>query len=248
VKDQYVGDVGDYGKYALLRALTRPDENAEPDLSLGVVWYLTPDDDTGHGQGRARAYVSTRYDARFRGCDESLRDALKRLNDARAFRLAAVREFALLPAGTVEHLPPVPDGGGPSGGVERRVWHRGALDTTGGCDIVFLDPDNGIELTRYAAKSSHAALDEVADYCVRDQTAVVWQHPHKLTSHAAQAGALRSALDRRLRSGRSIHVVRFVPWYPRFFVIVPADRHRERLEERVRALVHVWSPEFGLDE
>ena len=43
VKNQYVGDIGDYGKYALLRALSCR-------YSIGVNWYLTPDDDRSDGK------------------------------------------------------------------------------------------------------------------------------------------------------------------------------------------------------
>ena len=34
MRHEYVGDIGDFGKYALLKAL------AGNDLTLGVVWYL----------------------------------------------------------------------------------------------------------------------------------------------------------------------------------------------------------------
>ena len=37
MRDQFVGDVGDLGKYGLLRYLTRQD------LKLGVVWHYRPD-------------------------------------------------------------------------------------------------------------------------------------------------------------------------------------------------------------
>jgi len=34
MQDRYTGDIGDFGKYSLLRNLTRDD------LCLGVIWYL----------------------------------------------------------------------------------------------------------------------------------------------------------------------------------------------------------------
>ena len=43
VQNRYAGDVGDYVKFGLLRALTDADD--EPALSLGVMWYLTADED-----------------------------------------------------------------------------------------------------------------------------------------------------------------------------------------------------------
>ncbi len=41
MQNQYVGDVGDFGKVGLLRALTGVYPAATPPLKLGVVWYLT---------------------------------------------------------------------------------------------------------------------------------------------------------------------------------------------------------------
>ena len=40
MQNRYAGDVGDFGKYGLLRTLCRE----PPLLSLGVVWYLVSDE------------------------------------------------------------------------------------------------------------------------------------------------------------------------------------------------------------
>ena len=42
MQNRYTGDVGDFGKYGLLRALTQPEMQEE--TKLGVVWYLNPDE------------------------------------------------------------------------------------------------------------------------------------------------------------------------------------------------------------
>ena len=44
MKHQYVGDINDYRKYALLRALSADGANR-----IGVCWMLTPDDGGTHG-------------------------------------------------------------------------------------------------------------------------------------------------------------------------------------------------------
>lgn len=46
MKDQYVGDIGDYAKFSLLRALAEGRRG-------GIAWYQTPDDATSHGSHRA---------------------------------------------------------------------------------------------------------------------------------------------------------------------------------------------------
>ena len=44
MKNQYIGDIGDYGKYGLLRFLSRHG------IRIGVNWYLTKDDKSNDGK------------------------------------------------------------------------------------------------------------------------------------------------------------------------------------------------------
>ena len=46
MKNQYFGDVGDYGKYGLLRFI------AKRGVTIAVNWYLTPDDQSNDGHIR----------------------------------------------------------------------------------------------------------------------------------------------------------------------------------------------------
>ena len=43
MQDRFVGDIGDFGKYGLLRTLAGIEPKAEPGYRLGVVWYLRPE-------------------------------------------------------------------------------------------------------------------------------------------------------------------------------------------------------------
>jgi len=67
MKDQYVGDIGDYGKYALLRALITNN------YSVGVNWYLTRND--GKPDGKYTNYLKELSDP----LDEKLFGKLKEL-------------------------------------------------------------------------------------------------------------------------------------------------------------------------
>ena len=49
MKNQYFGDVGDYGKYAMLRYLSNDG------IKIAVNWYLTPDD--GSNDGKFTTYL-----------------------------------------------------------------------------------------------------------------------------------------------------------------------------------------------
>jgi hypothetical protein len=157
VQDRYVGDVGDFGKYGLLRALCA----VEPtwgtrtyDLSLGVVWYLVPEEE-GTADGGHVGWVNqaTTTIQRYMPCDPDLYYALLRMlrDDDRSVR--AVRERGVLPEGTVFYEARLSFAG--TAGIgraaterrleRRRAWAWDALAATRGCDVVFADPDNGLE-------------------------------------------------------------------------------------------------------
>ena len=44
MKNQYVGDIGDFGKYSMLRAFIYAE------IKFGVNWYLTEDDGSNDGK------------------------------------------------------------------------------------------------------------------------------------------------------------------------------------------------------
>lgn len=68
MKDQYVGDIGDFGKYSLLRAFI----NAG--IKVGINWYLTDND--GSNDGKFTEYLKK---DEFRRYDPTVFDALKEI-------------------------------------------------------------------------------------------------------------------------------------------------------------------------
>jgi hypothetical protein len=80
MKNQYFGDVGDYGKYAMLRYL------AINGISIAVNWYLTEDD--GSNDDKFTSYLDKDDMRRY---DPKLFDVLKEMVGA------GQRNIALLP-------------------------------------------------------------------------------------------------------------------------------------------------------
>ena len=151
MKDQYAGDLGDFGKYGLLRVLT-----AEEGERLGVVWYLTPDE-TGNRDGGHVNYLNPegKNQRRFAACDGELYRTLAGLVESGRRSVKAVRESGVLPPGTVYHedVLTLKDLEKPKGKTVREVaargkresWNLAALERTGDCGTVFLDPNDGLE-------------------------------------------------------------------------------------------------------
>ena len=143
MKDQYAGDVNDFLKYGLLRALT-----AEP-LSLGVVWMLTPSD--GRSDGQKLAYLA--QEGLYRSPDpQPLRcaclDGGRRRSERRCCRKNRIAPHNQLCSGARAR-------------DERRARERyfaTVWSAISGCDVAFFDPDNGFRVSsvakgrRYSAK------------------------------------------------------------------------------------------------
>jgi hypothetical protein len=132
MKNQYVGDINDYRKYGLLRLLS-----GRGALSTAVCWMLTEGD--GRGDGEKTAYLN--QPGKYRSYDPDLFDSLQRLVRADCARdVGAVERAGILPAAMFHsaRLTDDPD--------ERRQYMDAFFRAAAGCDLIFFDPDNGIEV------------------------------------------------------------------------------------------------------
>src|SRR5215203_5694975 len=206
---------GTSAKYGLLRALCAEEPTwgtRTYDLSLGVVWYLVPDEegtaDGGHVGWTNQATSTIR---RYMPCDPELYHALLRMLRDGDRSVRAVRERRVLPEGTVFYEEVLSFAGMPSVGrvakerrLERReAWAWDALAATRGCDVVFPDPDNGLEpragVPRHRLTGpKYAYFDELAPYLDRGQSLVVYHHLHRSLAHESQVRDRLSQLEERL--------------------------------------------------
>jgi hypothetical protein len=188
VQHRYVGDVGDFVTYGLLRVLSAAGVGR-----LGVIWYLVADE-THNADGRHVTYLdaANRIGRQLRECDPGLHAALRTLVEAGQRDVASVARSRVLPHGTRYYAAPLrrvhTD---PS---QRDAWFRRALRATAACDTVFLDPDNGIACGPRPVPAKYANLDEVAALAGRGQSLVVYQHADRSTSVDQQATRLLQRL------------------------------------------------------
>ena len=241
MKDQYFGDVNDYRKYGLLRTLSSVTR-----LPVGVCWLLTVPD--SRSDGEFRRYLE--QPDRWRHYDPELYEGLRRLLDPGIARsVQHARTWELIPGATFYEELLRDDV------RSRRQYFEGAWTTLKACPIVFLDPDNGIEVPskRIGARDSCKYLywAEIEGAYAAGHSLVIYQHFARVERKAYTA-AIANELAERLHpplvySFRTSNVVFFVATQPEHAVVFAgAHTHiHDRWGNQIRAAAHVIAKHSG---
>jgi len=166
MKNQYVGDINDYRKYALLRVLAGPG-----DIRIGVCWMLTPSD--GRPDGGKIKYLDD--PSRYRPYDPDLFDLLRSVVAAPDKRhLALIEASGIVPgARYFDDIIPDDEEG-------RSVFFRAALAKLAQCDLIFFDPDNGLDVPSKKKgqrnSSKFVYRDEVTTVFNGGKSVLIYQH------------------------------------------------------------------------
>ena len=170
MKNQYACDIGDYTKLGLLRCIQKTS------LNLGVNWYLTPDD--GRSDGKFTEYLYMPDD----GDDAELHTTLRSLVDKGSRSISALETSGLL-TGTrfFNDMLDFAECNDTAGRQRRRTrWHFDALANLKHCDVVFLDPDNGLEVASvkpYTKNGNkYVTYEEASDYYKSGASVIVYNH------------------------------------------------------------------------
>ena len=186
MKNQYFGDVNDYLKYGLLRILSGWGRR-----EIAVCWMLTPDD--GRSDGQFIGYLE--QPERWRRYDPALFDALRRNVNERSQRGIRLAETGdVLPAtrffGRIV----------PEDSDARRRYFVDFWHTAAGCELVFFDPDNGMEVrsTPYGRRNSVKYLywRELQEAIRRGHTALVYQHFPRVKRDDFVTGLVRAMREK----------------------------------------------------
>ena len=188
MKIQYLGDENDYRKFALLRFLTKHCR-----LTLGVCWMLTGPD--GRTDGSRRLY--TQQSERWRSYDPQLFDQLS-LIPSRPTRhdLRRLEDFGIAGPRTSYSDAPMCLGlrnicraecsgskmQNPCNVKEcRRRYMKRSFQMLRNRDLIFFDPDNGIEVpsstpTGCRLSHKHLLLNEIARFWRNGSSILIYQH------------------------------------------------------------------------
>ncbi len=210
MKNQYIGDVGDYGKYGLLHFLN------DSGIETGVNWYLTPDDGTTDGK-----YLDYLHDDRMRIYDPEVFDAMKKIAFQKGKSISAIEQEKFLDG--ICYYNRVMDLTGlqwRERAYARQAWHEGAMQALQNAALVFADPDMGLSVQqkptlKYAQK--YILPSEIADYYERGQQVMYYHHRSRANTEGwmTEKQQIRSYLpDAKLLA------VSFHRWSSRTYIFV----------------------------
>lgn len=168
MQNRYAGDVGDFGKIGMLRSI----ENTG--IKIGVNWYLVEDEDH-NADGKHTGYLNKKQ---FLDIDDELRKELAFLvsnNNRSVFQLEKLK---LLQSDVYYHELLKASKG--SIHEDRHCWHQNALSNMKDCELVFLDPDNGLipKSVGYGSTKSikYVLPEEIIDYYEAGHSVVFYNH------------------------------------------------------------------------
>ena len=256
MQNRYVGDIGDFGKYGLLRFLSGMKDSLanEQHLRISVVWYLHPDE-SHNSDGKHIGYlnVSSAYQEALRECDPDLYNALRKLVYDNARRVTEVRHSCILPADTAYYERSLSFPRSASRRVRqatRNRWLQGALEIASEAELIFVDPDNGISITADPLRKNgpkFVYMNDLWQFRKLDKSLVIYHHLGRRGTATEQILKVSECLQDQLQLEERPWALRFRRGSARVYFIIPHKPHRAALAERVSHLIDSsWGAHFDL--
>ena len=248
MQDRYAGDVGDFGKYGLLRWLCGPDAHGAA-LRLGVLWYRF--EDATPGDGKYVSYLEPPRAQEYRKCDPELFQKMHSIVHGER-SIAAVETSGVLPPDTDffgDMLAFGRDEPRASKALKRSDWVEAGLRAVEHADLVFADPDNGLEIPSVGCLRTkgpkYVYYDDLRACWARGQSLVVYQHIARKGTAEEQIAARHDALREHLEGAEGSVTLRWRRFTSRAYFVIPATDHDERLAARCSAfLASPWGQFF----
>ncbi len=240
MQNRYAGDIGDYGKFSLLRCLFNTTT-----YKLGVIWYLFPDEN--HNQDGC--HIEYLQKKEFTTRDTELCSTLQRVVE-NTRSVHALERANLLQSGTVYYSDPLNFHlENPSQTAfdkearanKRDIWLKNAIEVSLTCDSLFLDPDNGLEIKSSAKMNQlksgkFAYYSEIQRLNIGKNTCVVYHHLNRHRDHGTHENQIItkiSELREKVSPSGKIFALRFRPKSPRAFFILTSKKIEVDIQNRL---------------
>lgn len=257
MRHNYVGDVGDFGKYGLLRSL----HELAPNNRLGVLWYLT--DEFEHtDDGRHDGYLSrgsSRYRKSFADCDPDLYHKMFKIRESGVLSLDRIQHGDVLPSSTTFFDDPVPARRSGKRVVaaeaweRRQQWHADAVQSLRAADYIFADPDNGVVFPGSVKSNDpmpspkHAYWSELSAFLNGGKAVVAYHHLGR--QRGGHVRNIKETISRISDLGYRCLAVHYRRGSARAFILIPAQIDQlDWFARTCRSFAAIWSQHCSIIE
>ncbi len=241
MQDKYAGDVGDFGKFSLLRSLFASDRN-----KIGIIWYKFPNE----GHNNDGLHVGYLENHRYKVCDQELVEKLSHVVSVDR-SIAKLESQHLLPENTVYYsselnyhlLHPGQTMAAKATRREKRLqWIKKAIASVGECNIVFLDPDNGLEIQaipniHQVRSGKYAYYSEVEQLFKNKDACVIYHHMNMNNPHHDQIKFRAQELKDKIVINGSVFAIRFSPFSPRAFFVCASEQAAPDIKHKIKGFI-----------
>ena len=239
MQDRYTGDLGDFSKLGILRALKTAG------LSIGINWYLTPDENH-NGDGRHVKYLNQEE---FRACDEALWLELKNIVESNQRKACYLEKENILQACFYSERLDFTGKTKTERESFRKAWHNKALTALAGNDIICVDPDNGLIVPSAGGRpkeNKYVLYDELADYYAQQSSVIYYQHkarkPDDFYLHQHKELICSEAFP-----GAKGLALKFKTTSQRYYFFIMQPQHQETIQKAVKNMLSTaWGKHFVL--
>ncbi|MGO9611952.1 MAG: hypothetical protein ACLPX5_02845 [Dissulfurispiraceae bacterium] len=236
MQDRYAGDVGDFGKFTLLRSLF-----SKASYRIGVIWYRFPNEAHNNDGGHID-YVKQQS---FLECSEDICERLKKVLAHRSIK--SLEEAGLLPDNTVFFGDPLDfhrryksqsrqDKENRECG--RKDWLQNAKKIVSSCEVLFLDPDNGLEIPtcpkiNQMKSGKFAFYSEISELAKDKRVCVIYHHLNRHGTHGDQIRARIGELREHIKPSGQIFALRFRRYSPRAYFILTDSKGETPIKDKI---------------
>ena len=220
MQNKYFGDIGDFGKYSLLRQV----QKEAPKLRIGINWYLN-EDETKNKDGKHIGFLNLKKrDFKFRFIDEDLYNNIRKIIfDKKKRDIKYVKEAKILKLPFSEFSKPVPIK------KEREKWFTESLNIfkREKCKLLFLDPDNQVQIPSNLYSKKHIRYEEIQRYWREGFSLILYNHKDRKVDYLEKICNLASKLDLK---GASTDILEYAHGTQRHYIFLMQKGHQKELE------------------
>lgn len=243
MQNRYVADVGNLGKYGLLRYITKTN------LSLGINWYLVPDENNNE-DGK---YISYLEKNDYSQCDEELYYIMKKIINEDRRNIDSIQESDIFPANTLfnkELLDYHKETDWNHRNELRNNWHHRALEKLCSSDIVFLDPDNGLQVKSTSLTSEkgnkYIGYKELEDYYNLGLSIIFYNHRERKPEEEYLNKFRRLKEDDAFKNS-AVTGLKFKRGTTRDYIFILQQQHADAVKDSLNSLMDSkWKEHFSI--